>query len=117
MAKEFQTTHTKKALGRVDEDAIIAESLEHLFQVLLVFLFGRSGNKDIVYVIKAKMQSTQDLVHKTLEGLASIAQTKWHADKPKWRGNSSYGDVRWFDGYLVVCTYKVKFGKYGFAVE
>ena len=58
MAEELQTTHAKKALGRIDEDAIIAKPLKHFPQMLFVFLFRGTGNEDIVNVHEAKMQSS-----------------------------------------------------------
>ena len=89
MAEELQTTHAKKALGRIDEDAIIA--LKHFPQMLFVFLFRGTGNEDIVNVHEAKMQSSENLVHETLECFTSITQTEGHAGKFKQAKRGSDG--------------------------
>ena len=83
MAEELLTTHAKKALGRIDEDAIIAKPLKHFPQMLFVFFFRGTGNEDIVNVHEAKMQSSENLVHETLECFTSITQTEGHAGKFK----------------------------------
>ena len=40
-----------------------------------------TGNKKIVNICKNKIEATQDMVNKALEGLCSIPQTKRHAQK------------------------------------
>ena len=112
MAKEFQAANTRQAFGRVDANAMIAEMLEHLLQVLFVFLVGRAGNEDVINIVKVEMQSVKYLIHEALESLTTVAQAKWHADKLKQAergGNGCFGDVRRFYGYLMVSSYKVEF--------
>ena len=120
MAEELQTTHAKKALGRIDDDAIIAKPLKHFPQMLFVFLFRGTGNEDIVNVHEAKMQSSENLVHETLECLTSVAQTERHAGKFKQAKRGSDGRFRnivRLDGYLMVRSYQVKLGEDACAVE
>ena len=47
----------------------------------MMFNIITTGNKKVVNICKNKIEAMQDMVKKALEGLCSILQTKWHAQK------------------------------------
>ena len=49
--------------------------------MVTMFNIIATGNKKIVNICKNKIEAMQDMVNKVLEGLCSILQTKWHAQK------------------------------------
>lgn len=62
------------------------------------------------------MQTTQDLINGSLEGLGSVMQAKTHLEKLKQPKEDSYGclqDVGWFHRDLVVGTYQFNLGEGG----
>ena len=76
----------------------------------------RAGYQDIIQVNKKKGQTPQNTVHKTLKGLGTVLQAKWHPDKLKkaeWSGDGGLGDMLRGHGDLVVPPDKVHHGKDG----
>jgi hypothetical protein len=69
------------AFGGVYNDTVIAQALEHLSYVVLVFLRTCASNQKVIYVGITKMQAPQDLIDEPLKGLCRIPETERHSKK------------------------------------
>ena len=78
MPKELQMCHSQHALGWIDQDAILAQSLQDQPEVLLVLVGVRTGDEDVVHVSIAELEAAKDLIHKALEGLSCVTQSERH---------------------------------------
>ena len=59
--------------GRIEENTVVAETLEDLPQVLLVLFLGGASDEYIININGTKVQPSEDLVHEPPEGLACTA--------------------------------------------
>ena len=78
-----------------------------------------ASNENVIDVDRNEIETTSNFVHETLKSLCFVAETKRHLGKleqPKWGGDGSFTNIFLGNGYLVVCSNKVDFGKYGFAM-
>ena len=97
VAEKVQVCDTEQALVGVDNDSVRGESSEYSFQVLEVLFLGKTCNENVVNVGICSRDTTEDLIHKTLECLSSISKSEWHLDeleKSEWGGYGSLGNVR-----------------------
>ena len=113
VAEERDLGGAEDALGGVEQDAVAGEALEDLPQVLQMFVRSRAGDEDVVHVAEDVVEATQDLVHKPLEGLSTVAKTIRHPEElvgSEWGGDRSLRDV--FRGHqdLVVGLHEVQLG-------
>ena len=72
-----------------------------------MLLCGCAGDEHIVDVDEAKVQPSEDVIHKPLESLTCVAQAKRHADEfeqSEWSGDGGLGDISGLDGNLMVCS-------------
>ena len=79
-----------------------------------------TGNENVIDVNENKIEATCYFIHKTLEGLGGVTQSKRHfgeLEKTKWCGEGSFTNVFSSHGNLVVGTDKINFGKDGGAMK
>ena len=81
VAEKIQVCDAKQALVGVDDDSVRGESSEYGSQVLEVLFWGRTCNENVVNVGICSWDTTEDLIHETLECLSSIAKSEWHLDE------------------------------------
>ena len=77
------------------------------------------SNKNVIDVDKNKIETTSNFVHEMLKSLCCVVETKRHLAKleqTKWGGDGSFTNIFLGHGYLVVCSHKINFGKYSFAM-
>jgi len=79
VAKEIKGRHTKQGLRDIDDQVMVLEMLQYETEVLKMFLTGRTCYQKVINITKIKIM--QHLIHKPLEGLGRIPETKEHADK------------------------------------
>ena len=73
VAEKIQVCDAKQALVGVDDDSVRGESSKYGSQVLEVLFWGRTCNENVVNVGICSWDTTEDLIHETLECLSSIA--------------------------------------------
>jgi len=69
---------------------------------------------DVIQIHEKERQVPQHRVHEPLECLRSVLQAEWHAqelERPERRDHRCRRDIQRVDGYLVVSTDEVHFGK------
>ena len=114
VAEKIQVIDAEQALVGVDDDSMRGESSEYSSQVLEVLIWGRTCNENVVNVCIGSGDTTEDLIHETLECLRGIAKSKWHLDeleKSEWGGYGSLGNVSGGHWDLVVGTDQVQLGE------
>ena len=112
MAEEVNGVATKLALGGVDDQAVLLESLEQQVKVFFVCLNILASHQDVVNVDEGEIQIVTDNVHQVLESLGSILQTERHPEKliqPKRSDDGGFGDILSSHRDLVVASNKVDF--------
>ena len=62
---------------------MILQTGENLVEMIPVFLCSGAGNQNVVQVGIDKGETTEDLVHKSLEGLGCITEAKGHLQELK----------------------------------
>ena len=60
---------------------MLLEDGEDLLQVLHLLLMCAASYQHVIQVHKDKREATQYIVHQPLEGLACVAEAKWHPDE------------------------------------
>lgn len=88
--------------------------------MLLVLLWGRAGNEEVIDVCVAEVESLEHLVDEALERLSGVTQPKRHPQKlEKTEGccDGCLGDICRLDWYLMVRTYQVDLGEDTAAME
>ena len=110
--------HTENALGDIDDQPILSQPLEEQTQVTSVLLGVGAGNENIVDVHENELlKAATDFIHKSLERLCRILESKWHAQELKQaerRYDSGLWDVVGSHRDLVVPTHQVYFREYPF---
>ncbi len=81
MAQKLHAGSPELALVHVQQKAALTQPLQNQAEMVEVCLLVRTGNEDVVLEDKDKVQAGHQPVHQTLERLASILQTKGHAQK------------------------------------
>ena len=83
MTKEIQCWDSKDTLTHINQEAIIAQSLQDLLKVSRVLFPIAAGNEQVINVIVAEGKATQDFINKPLKCLRSISEVKWHPEELK----------------------------------
>ena len=103
----------------MDLEAVILQTGENLVEMVPVFLCNGAGDQNVVQVGVDKGETTEDLVHKSLEGLGCIPQAKGHLQelkKSKGGGDGGLRNVLRCDRDLVVGSNQINLGKDGAAM-
>ena len=79
VSEKIQFCDTKEAFVGVDDDAMLVEAVENRSQVFEVLFGGVASDEDVVDVYVGEGDTSENLVHESLECLCCIPQTKWHA--------------------------------------
>lgn len=119
VAYRGQWRHCKEALGWVDNMYEVAEALEEWPLVCEMF-FQLAGKEDVFETHKTIFNTISDLIHKTLEGLSSVPQSKEHPGELKRVErccDSSIRDALLSSGFLVVGPQQVSAGEYTAACQ
>ncbi len=75
-----------------------------------MLFFILAGDKNVVNVGTAEVETVQDKIDEALEGLRGISLTERHSEefeRAKGSGNGRFRDIFGCDRYFVVCTYEV----------
>ena len=74
---------------------------------MLDVLFGSTAcHQNIIDVSIGKVQPTQNLIYKVLEGLSSVLKAKRHPKKPEhteWDSDCCFRYIFWCNGNLMIC--------------
>lgn len=120
MAQEFNGFLAEDAFVRVDDESVFGEAGEERAEVRLVLFRRGAGNEDVVEVDEDKRESVADSIHEALESLASVLESKGHAEKleeAKRRDDCSLGYVVRSHGDLVVAPNQVNLGEDSLACQ
>ena len=115
MAEEVNGVATKLALGDVDDQSVLLESLEQQAKVFFVCLNILASHQAVVNVDEGEIQTITDNFHQALESLGSILQTEKHPEKliqPERSDDDGFGDILSGHRDLVVALNKVDFGEH-----
>ena len=116
LSQTLQLLNPKQTLGWVDEDAMLVEALKDQPYILLVLVWVSTDDENIGNIGIAEVQTTQDLINGSLEGLGSVMQAEKHLEELKQPKEDSYGFLQvvgWFHRDLVVGTYQFNPGEGG----
>jgi hypothetical protein len=98
---------------------VVRQTLENLAEMDMVRVHVRAGHEQVIDIDKAEWQPTQHLIHKTLQRLCSIAETKRHAyelEEPERSDHGCLWDVLVGDWDLVIRSDEVDLGENSAAV-
>ena len=96
MAEEVNGVATKLALGDVDDQAVLLESLEQQAEVFFVCLNILASHQDVINIDEGEIQTVTGNVHQALESLGSIHQAERHPEKliqPERSDDGGFGDI------------------------
>ena len=116
MTEKVQFVHTQETLVRIDNYAMAGKALESCPQVVEVLLWNSTGDENVIDVSIGRWDTTEDLVHKSLERLCGIPEAKRHThklEKSEWGGYSGLRDVCGCHWDLVVGSDQVQLGENG----
>ena len=81
MTEKIQFVDAQEALLRIDNYAMAGKVLENCPQVVEVLLWSSTGDEDVIDVSIGRWDTTEDLVHESLERLCGIPVAKRHTQK------------------------------------
>ena len=112
VTEEVEGGLAQDAFAAINDHAVVVQNFENAFEVFQV-LFRRFGcHQDIVYVHKRVRYVAQDFVHKTLEILSCVLESKWCAGEKKqaeWSDDACLFNIFVGDRYLMIPFEKVDF--------
>lgn len=76
MTKEFDRWSTNGAFEGTASNVVLKEALKDQVEMLAMFVFVCTGNGDIINVPEGEAETTEYLVHKSLECLSCTSQAK-----------------------------------------
>lgn len=116
MTEKIQFLDTKEALVGVDDNAMGTQSFKNSSQILEVLFWSGTSNENIIDVGVSRRDTTEDLVHESLECLCGVPEAERHLHKleqAKWCCDSGLGYVFGGNWDLVICTDEVQFREDG----
>jgi hypothetical protein len=115
VSQEVKRGAAKLALGRVDEEPVLAQQKEKTTESHKMFLHGGGVGQVVIQIGEDGFFRLEDLVHQSLKGLSGITEPKRHVyifKQAEGCNNGRLRDVRGAYWNLVVAFYKVYLGEY-----
>ena len=112
VSQKIYSRGSEHAFRRVENKAKLLEAVEKVLKIFVVLCLIGASYQNVVQIHENAIESAADHVHQSLESLSGIFQAERHAQElieSERRNDSSFWNVRFVDGDLVVASYEVDF--------
>ena len=120
VSEKVKFRHAERTLSFVDDEAVLGKAFEELSKMGKVFVCVAAKDEEIIDVRKAERQASGDCVYKPLECLSGVTEPEGHPEvfkKAERCYDSSLGNVRGFDRYLMIRLDLVNLRKDGCSMQ